>query len=110
LFQLQINTLIIWGTRLLRPHFEALGIDNNVGLRRGLRMQGATFDELRKQAGGEHPRGVFTPSPRDERLNSLSIDLFFPPLTVTPPAWQRAMLGGLSRAAQVGDHVLRWIS
>src|SRR5262245_35295525 len=29
LFQLRINTLIIWGTRLLRPHFEALGIDNN---------------------------------------------------------------------------------
>src|SRR2546429_2182907 len=78
IFQLRINTLIIWGTRLLRPHFEALGIDNNAGIRRGLRMQAETFDELRA-AAGPAPRGVLSGNSRFEaRLNSLSIDLFFP--------------------------------
>jgi len=110
IFQLRINTLIVWGTRLMRPHFEALGIDNNVGIRRGLRMQGETFREL-KQVAGEAPKGVLAANSRfEDRLNSLSIDLFFPPLNVTPPPWQRAMLTGLYRAAQVGDHLLRWIS
>src|SRR5262249_25535811 len=110
LFQLRVNTLIIWGTRLLRPHFEALGIDNNAGIRRGMHMQNETFRELRENST-HAPRGVLASESRFEaRLNSMSIDLFFPPLSVTPPAWQQTMLSGLYRAAQVGDRVLRWIS
>jgi hypothetical protein len=110
IFQLRITTLIIWATRLLRPHFEALGIDNNTGIRRGLRMQNETLAELKAVAGGL-PRGVLAQeSRREEALNSLSIDLFFPPLDATPPAWQRTMLAGLYRTAQIGDHLLKWIS
>jgi hypothetical protein len=110
LFQMRVNTLIIWGTRLLRPHFEALGIDNNSGLRRGLAMQGETLREL-KQAAGGRTRGVLASrSAAEDRMNELSIDLFFPPITAAQPPWQRAMLAGLYRAAQVGDRVLRWIS
>src|SRR5262249_6074397 len=60
LFQLRINTLIIWGTRLMRPHFEALGIDNNAGLRRGLDMQKQTLSELREAAGGKRLPGVLS--------------------------------------------------
>ena len=111
LFQLRINTLIIWGTRLMRPHFEALGIDNNEGIRRGLKMQEQTFRELKEAADGRRVRGVLSADTKfEEKVNSLSIDLFFPPLDVTPPPWQRAMLDGLYKAAQIGDRVLRVIS
>jgi hypothetical protein len=109
-FQLRLNTLIIWGTRLLRPHFEALGVDNTQSLRRGLRMQAQALCELRG-AAGHRVRGVLSAdSAVEERLNSLSIDLFFPPLDAEQPSWQRVMLRGLYRAAQVGDHVLRWVA
>jgi hypothetical protein len=111
LFQLRVNTLIIWGTRLLRPHFEALGMDNNAGFRRGLKLQGETLSQLGAAAGGRRLPGLLTSETRfQQRMNSLSIDLFFPPLSVRPPRWQRAMLGGLYQTARAGDHLLRWIS
>jgi hypothetical protein len=107
LLQLKIVTLIGWGTHLKKPYFEALGIDNNDGFRRGTRLQREVMDGMRTP-DGEEPPGVLLGSRQLNRVNDYAIDLFFPRLGTTPPAWQRAIIGVVDGLAKVGDRALSW--
>ena len=106
LFQLKIVTLIGWGTHLKKPFFETLGIDNNDGFRRGTRLQRQVMEGMRTPDGHEPP-GVLVGSARLDAVNDYAIDLFFPRMDATPPAWQRAIIGLVDGLARVGDHALR---
>jgi hypothetical protein len=106
LLQLKIVTLIGWGTHLKKRHFEALGIDNNEGFKRGMKLQMDVMDGMRSSDGAE-PRGVLVGSATMRRMNDVAIDLFFPRLGASAPAWQRAIIGVVDGLARVGDHALR---
>jgi hypothetical protein len=104
--QLKIMTLIGWGTHLKKPYFEALGIDNNEGFRRGTRLQREVMDGMRTPEG-EEPPGVLLGSAQLDRLNTFAIDLFFPRMGTEQPAWQRAIIGFVDGLARFGDRALR---
>ena len=53
--QLKIVTLIGWGTHLKKRHFETLGIDNNDGFRRGLRLNREVLKGMRSAEGEIRP-------------------------------------------------------
>jgi hypothetical protein len=106
LLQLKIVTLIGWGTHLKKPHFEALGIDNNEGFRRGMKIQREVMDGMRSPAG-EEPRGMLLSSPQLMKINDLAIDLFFPRLGAAQPGWQRGIIGVIDALSRVGDRALR---
>ena len=42
-----------------------------------------------------------------DRVNDLAIDLFFPRMGSSQPAWQRAIIGVVDGLARVGDRALR---
>jgi hypothetical protein len=107
LLQLQIVTLIGWGTHLKTPAFVELGIDNNDSFRRGLQLNEEVMSGMRTPNGRE-PRGVLVGSSTLQRLNDLAIDLFFPRLGGTPPVWQQRIIGGIEALSRVGDRVLRF--
>jgi hypothetical protein len=107
LLQLKIVTLIGWGTHLKKPYFETLGIDNNDGFRRGTRLQREVMDGMRTP-DGEEPPGVLLGSRQLNKVNDYAIDLFFPRMGSTPPAWQRAIIGVVDGLAKVGDRALSW--
>src|SRR5262249_53392347 len=86
--QLKIVTLIGWGTHLKQPYFAALGIDNNEGFRRGMRLNEEVMAGMRSP-DGEEPPGVLIGGRLTQRVNEWAIDLFFPRLGATPPSWQR---------------------
>jgi len=101
--QAKIQVLLTWATVMMRDSFETLGLDTNGGLRFGGRELTRSLQAIKEGA----PRGVvILPKPL-RRLNSLSIDYFFPPRDVDPPAWQRACLKVLSGVGNTADRVLR---
>lgn len=104
--QLKIVTLIGWGTHLKKPHFEALGIDNNDGFRRGARLNREVLMGMRS-AEGEDPPGVLVGDPRLDRVNDVAIDLFFPRMGAAVPAWQRSVISLVDALSRVGDRALR---
>jgi hypothetical protein len=106
LMQLKIVTLVGWGTHLKKPFFEALGMDNNEGFRRGTRLQREVMNGMRTPEG-EEPPGVLVGSAQMDRMNDYAIDLFFPRHGASPPAWQRAIIGVVDGLARVGDRALR---
>jgi hypothetical protein len=106
LVQLKIATLIGWGTHLKKPHFETLGIDNNDGFRRGMRLQREVFKGMRSDAGGKPP-GVLVGDQRLDVVNDWAIDLFFPRLGAELPRWQRAIIGVVDGLSRVGDRALK---
>jgi hypothetical protein len=105
--QLRIVTLIAWGTHLRRRDFEILGIDNNANFRHGVRINVEVMAGLRG-ADGQVPPGVLIGSPTIDRMNDWAIDLFYPRREVTPPGWQRSILGVVEGLARLGDRALRW--
>jgi hypothetical protein len=106
LVQLKITTLVGWGTHLKKPHFETLGIDNNDGFRRGMRLQREVFKGMRSEAGDEPP-GVLVGDVRLDVVNDWAIDLFFPRKGATVPSWQRAIIGVVDGLSRVGDRALK---
>jgi hypothetical protein len=106
LLQLKIVTLIGWGTHLKKPYFEALGMDNNDGFRRGTRLQREVMEGMRTPEG-EEPPGVLVGSRQLDRVNDYAIDLFFPRMGAAQPSWQRALIGIVDNLAKVGDRALR---
>ena len=104
--QLKIVTLIGWGTHLKKRHFETLGIDNNDGFRRGVRLNREVLMGMRSQKG-EDPPGVLVGDPRLDVINDWAIDLFFPRLGASVPAWQRAVINVVDELSRVGDRALR---
>jgi hypothetical protein len=106
LVQLKIATLIGWGTHLKKPHFETLGIDNNDGFRRGMRLQREVFKGMRSDAGDEPP-GVLVGDERLDKVNEWAIDLFFPRMGANVPGWQRAIIGVVDGLSRVGDRALK---
>ncbi len=104
--QLKIITLIAWGTHLKRPHFAALGIDNNDSFRRGMRLNEEVMAGMRSPAGDEPP-GVLMGGRAVQKINDWAIDLFFPRLDAEPPPWQRTIVGTIERLSKVGDYALR---
>jgi hypothetical protein len=106
LVQLKIATLIGWGSHLKKPHFETLGIDNNDGFRRGMRLQREVFKGMRSEAGDEPP-GVLVGDVRLDVVNDWAIDLFFPRMGAAVPGWQRAIIGVVDGLSRVGDRALK---
>jgi hypothetical protein len=106
LLQLKIVTLIGWGTHLKKPHFETLGMDNNEGFRRGMRLNREVMDGMRSPTG-EEPPGVLIGADFGQRMNDWAIDLFFPRLGAEVPAWQRMVIGVVDGLSRVGDKALR---
>jgi len=104
--QLKIVTLIGWGSHLKKQHFETLGIDNNDGFRRGFRLNREVLMGMRS-AEGEDPPGVLVGDPRLDKINDWAIDLFFPRLGASVPAWQRAVINVVDELSRVGDRALR---
>ena len=104
--QLKIVTLIGWGTHLKKRHFETLGIDNNDGFRRGVRLNREVLMGMRS-AKGEDPPGVLVGDPRLDFINDWAIDLFFPRFGATVPGWQRAVINFVDELSRVGDRALR---
>jgi len=66
-FQFKIMTLVAWGTRLLRPEFERLGIDVHFALVEGIERQNATLGEMSRVAG-RRLRGIYQVTGRMERV------------------------------------------
>jgi hypothetical protein len=109
LLQMKIVTLIGWGTHVKRPAFEALGIDNNAGMRHGMKLMQETFAGLRAADGGRRPPpAIIVGSDFLEAINARAIDLFFPPFDAELPAWQRGMIDLCTGLARVSDKVLRF--
>jgi hypothetical protein len=106
LVQLKIATLIGWGTHLKKPHFETLGIDNNDGFRRGMKLQRDVFKGMRSEKG-EEPPGVLVGDDRLDVVNDWAVDLFFPRFGAPVPAWQRAIIGVVDSLSRVGDRALK---
>jgi hypothetical protein len=106
LVQLKIATLIGWGTHLKKPHFETMGIDNNDGFRRVMRLQREVFKGMRSERGDEPP-GVLIGSQRLDLFNDWAIDLFFPRFGAKVPSWQRAVIHVVDELSRVGDRALR---
>lgn len=107
--QLKLVTLVAMGTHLKTQHFAALGIDNNDGFRRGLKLNREVMMGMRS-AAGEDPPGVLVGDPRLDVVNDWAIDLYFPRLGSQPPAWQRAFIGAVERLSHFGDRALRLAS
>jgi hypothetical protein len=104
--QLKIVTLIGWGTHLKKRHFETLGIDNNDGFRRGVRLNREVLMGMRS-AEGEDPPGVLVGDPRLDIINDWAIDLFFPRMGAKVPGWQRTVINFVDELSRVGDRALR---
>lgn len=109
LVQLKIATLIGWGTHLKKPFFETLGIDNNDGFRRGMRLQRDVFKGMRSE-DGEEPPGVLVGDARLDTLNDWAIDLFFPRFGAHQPRWQKTIIGVVDGLSRVGDRALKMAS
>ncbi|MDD9942732.1 MAG: ferritin-like domain-containing protein [Myxococcales bacterium] len=105
LFQVKVATLIGWGAQLRRPYYEALGIDLNASMRRGMRLHLEVLAGLRSHCETE-PRAIFMASAEQQRMNDLSVDLFFPRAGSHQPQWQRVMLGATNAVAAVGERLL----
>lgn len=104
LFQVKINTFILWGSVLLRESMETLGIDNNYGFHNGLNKQ---LDILRQMGHfkGDAP-GLYKAPDWLHKVNLQTIDLFFPPIGTPQPAWQRRANRLLSTVAKGAEKVL----
>jgi len=106
LVQLKIVTLIGWGTHLKKRHFETLGMDNNEGFRRGMRLNREVLQGMRSP-DGEDPPGVLVGDARLDKVNDWAIDLFFPRMGTKVPSWQRRIIGVIDGLSRVGDRALR---
>ena len=106
LFQVKVNTFIVWGTILLRDSFEALGIDLHDVFTHGLKSQLEIFQQMGRFEGGT--KGIYIPQGVFAKINDLAIENFFPPRERPRPPWMRAMHGVMQRAAQAGDTLLEW--
>lgn len=104
--QLKIVTLIGWGTHLKKRHFETLGIDNNDGFRRGVRLNREVLMGMRSDKGADPP-GVLVGDPRLDVINDWAIDLFFPRVGARVPGWQRTVIHVVDELSRVGDRALR---
>jgi hypothetical protein len=107
LLQLKLLTFIGWGSHVKRPYFEVLGIDNNAGMHRGMKLQKEIFRKLVEAAGGRTPGAVLVGAEAMESINLRGIDLFFPPNGAQLPRWQSAMIGLCCRLANLGERTLR---
>ena len=116
--QLKIVTLIGWGTHLKKPHFEALGIDNNDGFRRGTRLQREVMDGMRTP-DGEDPPGVLVgwSAPRPSSTTRPSTSSFrawgasrprgSAPSSASSTSWRRSATAPSGSAHEVDLHLLR---
>jgi hypothetical protein len=105
-FQFKIMTLVVWGTRLLRPEFGRLGIDVHSALLEGIERQNATLGEMSRVAGGRL-RGIYRASGRMERVNQLAVNLFFPPPHQPQTREQVRVNEALQRVAHQADRLLK---
>jgi hypothetical protein len=105
--QLKILTFIGWGTHVKKPYFERLGIDNNIGMHRGMKLQHDTFEKLRQAAGGRAPAAVIVGDRSMEAINEQGIDFFFPRIGSELPGWQQKILDFCYQLARVGERALR---
>lgn len=106
IFQVKVNTFIIWGTILLRDSFETLGIDLNDTFVHGLKSQLDIFESMGRFEGGT--RGIYIPRGLAARINELAIEYWFPRKGAPRPGWMRAMHGLIGRVAREGDRLLGW--
>jgi hypothetical protein len=104
LFQIKINTFILWGSILLNDSMETIGIDNNYGFHMGINKQ----LEILRQMGHfrEETPGILKTPDWVHRLNMKTIDLFFPPLGARRPHWQKTTHRILTRLARAGENLL----
>jgi hypothetical protein len=106
LYQLKINTFIVWGTILLRESFEALGIDLHSTFVHGVKNQLEIFNAMGRFDGGT--RGLYIPQGMIAKVNDLAIDYYFPsPKTARPP-WMKAVHAVMHQVARGGDQLLEW--
>ena len=110
LLQLKLVTFIGWGTHIKRPYFDTLGIDNNIAMHRGMKLQRDAFERLAEAAGGDAPGSVLVGGPFMEMINRRAIDLFFPKFGTALPRWQEQMLDMCYGIARVGETVLRRVA
>jgi hypothetical protein len=108
-FQFKIQTLVIWGTRLMKRDFAMLGIDLNKALREGVARQESTFSEL-TQVAHRRVRGVYQASDVMRRVNSVAIDLFFPPAGVAESGPQLRVNEALMEIARHAEHFLKRVT
>jgi hypothetical protein len=104
LFQVKINTFILWGSVLINDSMEKLGIDNNEGFHMGIQKQ----IEIMNQMGhfrGEAP-GLYKAPDWLHKLNMRTVDLFFPPIDAPRPEWQKKANQLLKAVAQTTDRIL----
>jgi hypothetical protein len=105
-FQVKVNTFIIWGTILLRKDFEALGVDLNDTFRHGMKNQLEIFASMGRFDGGL--RGIYVPSAPLQQLHDWAIGYYFPPKGTQVPAWLRGVHGFMERVAKGGEKLLEW--
>lgn len=108
LFQVKINTFILWGSVLLRDAMETIGIDNNYGFHNGLNKQLDIFRQM-GHFKGESP-GLYKAPEWLHKINLQTIDLFFPPLGAPQPAWQRRANRALAFVARQAERVLHAVN
>jgi hypothetical protein len=106
LLQLQILTLIGWGTHIRQPDFQRLGIDNNENFRHGLKLNMEVTTGMRSEEGAIPP-GVLLGTEALNRMNEWAIDLFFPRMDTELPGWQRSVLSVVERLSRLGDRALK---
>lgn len=106
LFQVKVNTFIVWGSILLRKDFEALGVDLNDTFRHGTKNQMEIFASMGRFDGGL--KGIYVPPAPIQALHDRAIGYYFPPKGTQVPPWLAGFHGIMERVAKGGEALLEW--
>jgi hypothetical protein len=106
LFQVKVFTMVMWASVLLRPSFDALGIDLRRAFEQGMRSQMEIMESVGRFE--RNTRGVYNPGGAFKNIHEATIRYFFPRLGAPRPTWLKAADGLLARVARGGERVMEW--